>query len=110
MTFVGRRVVASVSSTMTAFGFTASTAIPTRTFRCQMAVNETREYRTWGYRSEMGRSSVQAECPWCKKTVTLYVWSLPNGKRCFCGVIFHPGEAMDDKGVHESDDFFNKGD
>jgi hypothetical protein len=34
-----------------------------------------------------GRTSVDLKCPFCKATITAYVWSLPNGKRCDCGAM-----------------------
>lgn len=49
---------------------------------------ETREYEVGSERSEMGRSTKEIRCPFCRAWVTAYVWSLPNGKRCECGALF----------------------
>lgn len=39
-------------------------------------------------RSEMGRTRVDLKCPFCKTTMTAYLWSLAAcGKRCTCGAM-----------------------
>ncbi len=35
-----------------------------------------------------GRTSIGLKCPFCNEVVQAFVWSLPNGKRCYCGA-FH---------------------
>lgn len=51
---------------------------------------ETRSYG--GYtpgRSEIGRTVVYINCPFCGVRVTAYLWSLcGSGKRCECGAKF----------------------
>lgn len=50
----------------------------------------TRRYEYFGVRCEMGRSSIEIECPFCGSMVRAYVWSLAGvGKRCPCGAKFH---------------------
>jgi len=52
---------------------------------------EERPY-TWGNRvSTMGKSSVIAECPFCRTPVMIFLWSIAgNGKkRCPCGAVLH---------------------
>lgn len=47
------------------------------------------DFTVIGRRSEMGRSTVDIECPFCKDVVTAYLWSLAgSGKRCTCGAKF----------------------
>lgn len=51
-------------------------------------------YSTAG-RSEIGKSAVHIECPFCRAVSTAYLWSLAgSGKRCSCGAMFTSyGEA-----------------
>ena len=43
-------------------------------------------------RAEPGRTRVDLRCPFCKATVTAYVWSLSGGgKRCDCGALAGSG-------------------
>lgn len=48
-----------------------------------------REFKAGAYRSEMGRSSVQIECPFCATRFIAYVWSISgSGKKCpGCGAM-----------------------
>lgn len=47
---------------------------------------EVRDYTVVDSRSEMGRSSIDIQCPYCGTVVTAYIWSLAaNGKKCTCG-------------------------
>lgn len=52
-----------------------------------------RPYRVVRERSEMGRSSLDIECPCCGRVTTAYKWSLAgSGKKCLCGAkhtMFH---------------------
>jgi hypothetical protein len=54
--------------------------------------NAYRAFTTYGRSSSMGRSTVQADCPFCTIRVTIYLWSLAGGgKKCTnnkCGAIF----------------------
>lgn len=37
----------------------------------------------------MGRTSALIRCPFCKRTVEVFTWSLAGGgKRCECGALF----------------------
>jgi hypothetical protein len=52
---------------------------------------ECREYEKYSYLSEMGRSSVLVDCPFCDvRGLRVYVWSLAgSGKKCpRCGAMF----------------------
>jgi hypothetical protein len=55
--------------------------------------NAQREYRSHSYRSRMGRSTVEIDCPFCGTTSTAFIWSLSGGgKRCEnkrCGAKFN---------------------
>lgn len=46
----------------------------------------------FGYKrkiSQMGRTRVWIDCPFCKGTVEAYLWSIAGkGKRCDCGALF----------------------
>lgn len=45
--------------------------------------------RKW---SEMGKSRIEVKCPFCKMTITAYLWSVAGGgKRCNCGAMFGSG-------------------
>lgn len=49
---------------------------------------EQRMYATFNPISEMGRSRVTAECPYCGEHLKVYLWSLAGGgKRCPCGAL-----------------------
>lgn len=49
---------------------------------------EARDSKTISHTSEMGRSRVKLECPFCGAWVTAFLWSLSgSGKRCTCGAI-----------------------
>lgn len=53
---------------------------------------ETRQFFAYDERSEMGRTNVQVDCPFCGSQVTVFVWSLAGGgKRCQCGALFGSG-------------------
>lgn len=50
---------------------------------------EVRAYHSHGGSSRMGRSTVIITCPFCKDSVTAFIWSLcGGGKRCDCGALF----------------------
>lgn len=62
---------------------------------------ETREYKSYGYCSEFGRSSCLVDCPFCDvRGLRVYVWSLAgSGKKCpHCGALFTSCFAMKKKG------------
>ena len=49
---------------------------------------EIRTFRVLGHRPEMGRSTVDVECPFCLGCITAYLWSIHgSGKRCTCGAL-----------------------
>jgi hypothetical protein len=52
---------------------------------------EERPYTTSGRVSAMGRSRVDAQCPFCDRSVTIYLWSIAGSgkKRCLCGAALH---------------------
>lgn len=53
-----------------------------------------RDYRVLDRRSEMGRSRVFIECPFCKGRFWAYVWSLAgSGKKCPHCEAFHGSMA-----------------
>ena len=46
-------------------------------------------FYTWGEAN--GRSRINTMCPFCKKGMSIYLWSLAgSGKRCKCGALFGP--------------------
>lgn len=51
--------------------------------------NVIREFRAYNYRSEMGRSRVTIDCPFCSTSFHAYVWSISGGgKKCpGCGAM-----------------------
>lgn len=54
-----------------------------RAGKCEM-----RYATTISQHSEMGKSGVTLECPFCEAHVVAYYWSLAgSGKRCSCGAI-----------------------
>lgn len=48
---------------------------------------ESRPWVTQWRVSENGKTRIGLECPFCIEVVEIYVWSLPNGKRCLCGAM-----------------------
>jgi hypothetical protein len=47
-----------------------------------------RKYTHSQVNSEIGKSYIMIECPFCSKVVKAYVWSLAGGgKKCECGAI-----------------------
>lgn len=41
--------------------------------------------------SEHGRSTQEVVCPFCNRTVKVYLWSFyGSGKKCDCGVVLVP--------------------
>ena len=48
-------------------------------------------YTTSGRVRAMGKGAVVAECPFCGRSVTIYLWSIAgNGKKlCPCGAALH---------------------
>ncbi len=57
---------------------------------------ERREYTFTNGRSEMGRSIIYIDCPFCGSTVRAYLWSIAGvGKKCYCGAIhYRPGGSV----------------
>jgi len=57
----------------------------------QDAINgrcEEKDSKVISHHSEMGRSGVTLECPFCQAHVFAYHWSLAgSGKRCSCGAM-----------------------
>jgi hypothetical protein len=53
--------------------------------------NAERKYRAHSYRSRMGKTTVDIDCPFCGTTSTAYVWSLAGSGKCCtnrkCGAI-----------------------
>lgn len=54
------------------------------------SANAGREFKLFGFISEMGRRRAQCDCPFCNARFTVYVWSLSGGgKKCpNCGAMF----------------------
>ena len=50
---------------------------------------EQRDYKAYNRCSEFGKSTIDIDCPFCKTTMTAYIWSIcGSGKRCKnCGAI-----------------------
>lgn len=50
---------------------------------------EGRPYSVLSRTDRVGRSSVDARCPFCKTRRTIFIWSLcGGGHRCTCGALF----------------------
>lgn len=46
--------------------------------------------RVWGRVDRFGQSTQRVDCPFCKTTMTVYVWSFAGkGKRCPCGALLN---------------------
>lgn len=53
---------------------------------------EHRTYRAVPGESRMGRSTIIVPCPFCKRPIVAYIWSIAGGgKRCDCGALFATG-------------------
>ena len=45
-----------------------------------------KQYRIKASKSEFGSSCYYIECPFCRREIKAYIWSLAGcGKRCYCG-------------------------
>lgn len=43
----------------------------------------------------MGRSTIEARCPFCLEWLTVYVWSISgSGKRCDCGAVLRMSSTV----------------